>query len=1152
MKTIFLPRFGTAFLCFLFAWIPSSSLWAQCQYLAYDGFNYPNASPLNGLFGGTGWERPWEVQVENTTVPGYQGSGAASLGYETLRSLGNHGAGGHLYLTAGRRLDTSTSGPFAAYLASGAIGATGTTLWYSGLLQKDQNNDQTISTHLHSDNITWYVHNPRVGFGYFGTNSNDGGVRYWTLQLNDTFYRTSIPVTLGQPAFFVLAITFDAANGHTIRLFVNPSASDLGASTAPAPTMTQTLAGSLPIRAIGLYLGSNAQNGRVDELRMANSWQCATPTTSTPVNEPPTAAFTASNTDGISPLTIGFDASNSSDPDGPISEYRWSFGDGSPEETGQQVSHTFTPWGVLQVSLTVTDHTGLKHRAYQNITLRNAQNTFSCLSAVSMNQRPTCGQSNGSFSVVLASGVTATLRNAANETLAGTNGTYSNLATGTYTLSTLGTNGCTDQFTLYMTEDPTTCAGWTANPCDMNVGVNLSGPAYWTQERALKDYMKRSGRWVTFTATGPSPWETNTHREMPTDDDGYPTVIPYPSSLGPQAVRGVISANGHMQPSLDYVLLYDGEGSLQMAGGIENVAYQAGRITFRVRAGYRDNIWFHITASTQGNHVRNIRILKTSDETTYLSQPFDLNFIERLRPFKAIRFLDWNGANDARPLNTWADRTRPTRYSQAADAPSGVAFEYIVQLANMLDKDIWLTVPHLASDAFLQDMAAYFRDQLEPERTIYLEYSNEVWNWMFSQAHWVNNNGPNNLNYARKYAERAVHLFDIWMSVFGAQNHRLKRIFNVQSVNPWYGREVLSHTPPSKYDYLSPSWYFGYADPCEQTLDALGAGATARDVLTCVRQVYNNSLAAVRQNYLNASLFGKEVVNYEGGQHITTIGAARSFQAATYASQIHPDIYTLYTDVMTDLRRMGSRLAMAFTLAGARESVYGSWGHIEDSDQAGPYLTVAPKYQALLDQINQCSTNALPITLAGFSGRVLAENAIELYWQTTSEVNEEGFYIEQGEKDPAGKTMWKTIGYVKAQGFSTDLQTYRFTHSNLRYGKHQFRLRSVSFDGQSSLSSVIEVKIELPAHKPLVLNPPFPNPFNRHSTLSFAAPNGIATRLEVYDLLGRRIAPLKIGFGTGEEETFVWQPQGLAAGIYFLRLTDETGRQQLQRLVKVD
>ena len=73
-----------------------------------------------------------------------------------------------------------------------------------------------------------------------------------------------------------------------------------------------------------------------------------------PVNDPPTAAFTATCTG----LTCSFDASASSD-DGTIASYAWTFGDGqSTTTTGPTVSHTYAAGGAVTVGLTVTDDGG--------------------------------------------------------------------------------------------------------------------------------------------------------------------------------------------------------------------------------------------------------------------------------------------------------------------------------------------------------------------------------------------------------------------------------------------------------------------------------------------------------------------------------------------------------------------------------------------------------------------------------------------------------------------------------------------------------------------------------------------------------------------------------------------------------------------------
>jgi len=74
-------------------------------------------------------------------------------------------------------------------------------------------------------------------------------------------------------------------------------------------------------------------------------------------NIPPTASFTASPSSGDAPLTVEFDASSSSDPDGTVISHEWAFGD-AEHASGVTASHVYTNPGSYMAVLTVTDDGG--------------------------------------------------------------------------------------------------------------------------------------------------------------------------------------------------------------------------------------------------------------------------------------------------------------------------------------------------------------------------------------------------------------------------------------------------------------------------------------------------------------------------------------------------------------------------------------------------------------------------------------------------------------------------------------------------------------------------------------------------------------------------------------------------------------------------
>lgn len=120
---------------------------------------------------------------------------------------------------------------------------------------------------------------------------------------------------------------------------------------------------------VGLYAqnSSTTTNGPIvasfDNVRVASSQ--ITPTA-------PVAYFTTTTTG----RSVAVDASGSSDPDGTLAGYAWSFGDGTTA-TGPTASHLYSTTGDKTITLTVTDNSGLSSQTTRTVTVVNAAPTAS-------------------------------------------------------------------------------------------------------------------------------------------------------------------------------------------------------------------------------------------------------------------------------------------------------------------------------------------------------------------------------------------------------------------------------------------------------------------------------------------------------------------------------------------------------------------------------------------------------------------------------------------------------------------------------------------------------------------------------------------------------------------------------------------------------
>lgn len=142
------------------------------------------------------------------------------------------------------------------------------------------------------------------------------------------------------------------SNGATITT-AGPSAADTGVSIS-----TNLAAGIYYLAVNGVGSGSPLATGFSN---YASIGQYSIAGTAVPSdNQAPTAvASNSAPLTGFAPLAVSFSSSGSSDPDGSIASYLWTFGDGTANSTLANPSHTYAEAGTFNATLVVTDNHGV-------------------------------------------------------------------------------------------------------------------------------------------------------------------------------------------------------------------------------------------------------------------------------------------------------------------------------------------------------------------------------------------------------------------------------------------------------------------------------------------------------------------------------------------------------------------------------------------------------------------------------------------------------------------------------------------------------------------------------------------------------------------------------------------------------------------------
>ncbi|MFW6049736.1 MAG: hypothetical protein ACODAU_01100 [Myxococcota bacterium] len=540
------------------------------------------------------------------------------------------------------------------------------------------------------------------------------------------------------------------------------------------------------------------------------------------------------------------------------------------------------------------------------------------------------------------------------------------------------------------------------------IGTNLAMPAYWTASHPFVDAMKPT---FEFTSGGPDAWDDG--REVEVDEHGWPR------RLRPgQIARVFIFEDEQRHPTGRFTVLYRGTGHIDYHGGVRNLKRSDGRDTFDLERG---GLFLNITHVDPEDPIRDIRVLLpggrcASDpfehcrsdgdcddrcvpfEENYESHPFHPRFLSELRPFRALRFMDWMLTN--REVGLVDGEQEPEPIGEMEDYPERedrswrpVPVDVMVDLANLLGQDAWFNMPHQASDDFVRRFAERVAERLRPELRVYVEYSNEVWNTIFDQHHWVNARGcrayaasPSDAcdgdgdgelcehdltgparerceRYGRRwFGQRTVEVGRIWREAFGERAGRVVRVMGTQVDGSWWYEDVLRQRVDDRpvhqqIDAVAIAPYFSVSDA--EGLDALfervGQGRDGHSSETFALLAGNGSnphggmldwVAGDARTLGKPKLDHLQLLAYEAGQGLQSHDESLSkiFVAANRDRRMR-QVYRQYLDQWTRLSDGG--LLMHFSSPSAY-SIHGAWGVKEYQGQP---RNEAPKYDALLSYI---------------------------------------------------------------------------------------------------------------------------------------------------------------------------------------------------------
>ena len=481
----------------------------------------------------------------------------------------------------------------------------------------------------------------------------------------------------------------------------------------------------------------------------------------------------------------------------------------------------------------------------------------------------------------------------------------------------------------------------------VSIGAGMDGLRDWSRSRPYVNLIHQARRWGSPQA----PYDGNATFDPIT---GWPTCD-----------FGVVIATDNLDLGGQYLLYAKGNADVSVPGSsgyITNKTYDvaSNTMTAIINVPEGEEQTFLSFRNTTGPGLQDLAVLQPGYNLTSKSDITKLTLTHVSR-FSLLRFMDWTSTN-GNPESNWNDTT-PINWPRYADGKRN-PWQTIPLIANNVGKpiDIWINIPHNSTDDYILNVARIMFSELNPDSHIYVEYSNEVWNWGFIQAkdniHAANysvlhDGDPHQLNYDncgnvgywawRRTAYQIKHVSDLFKTIFGDDNvgpwKRVRPILAGQVVYPFVIRNGLEYLnavygPPSQFLHgIAGAPYFNLGEyetwtnlTTEQVLNALNINI--QDMSPEQGWGGNNPVGA---HAVYGAWYKLAMHGYEGGPD--TSGCDNCSLEARANATRDPRMTDLCIQYLNAWYQYGFRELNWFVAGAAGMGKYGSFAILEDMRQ---------------------------------------------------------------------------------------------------------------------------------------------------------------------------------------------------------------------------